>query len=37
MELPEMLKGESLKRLALGAFAGFLASTRPVKAALRSA
>jgi hypothetical protein len=26
MELPEMLKGESLKRLALGAFAGFLAT-----------
>ena len=26
MELPAMLKGESLKRLALGAFAGFLAT-----------
>jgi hypothetical protein len=26
MELPAMLKGESVKRLALGAFAGFLAT-----------
>ena len=26
MELPAMLKGESLERLALGAFAGFLAT-----------